>query len=421
MTRARAPLAFTMIEVFGVLLLIGLLVGILLPAVQSAREMARRTSCSNNMMQVALGVHGYHSAFKQFPMQLTGTDGSTIVGADNDRRLSYLVGVLPFVSQADLADAMDKPRKRKPNETADPYGGMMMSDGAESAASRPQLDSEFWPAGGPEPFVRGYSPWMVDVPVFRCPSDPGIGRPSFGRVNYAACLGDGVLGADSGPFKEVNGKFVYDAQLAEQTDAAMRGIFVPRVATRLSDVIDGQSHTFLLGEMATGLGDSDTRTRPAPGPGAKVLRDNPSWARQTELISLERPQFWESPAMGAKLAALDKRRGFRWADGMPLFTGFNTILPPNREITMRADQEACWGILPPSSRHQSGVNMAMADGSIHFFTDSIEAGDPHAPTVYAGSVHPRGSESPYGLWGALGTRASAELRVHAATDLATEQ
>lgn len=416
---------FTMIEIFAVLLLISALVGLLLPAVQSSREMARRTSCANNLTQVALGLHCYHAAFDQFPVQLSGTDGSTVLGQDNDRRLSIFVDLLPFIGQPELSAVIRHPLDKSALLTGaygDYVGDLSMMGesmmGDEPQASAAAGDSsrsrrEFWVAGGPEPFEASYLPWLVEPPVLRCPSDPGIGNPAHGRTNYAACLGDGVVAADSGPMKEVKGVFVVDPELARQTEAAMRGVFVPRVPTRLSDVTDGLSCTIMLGEISTGLGDHGITTHPAEGPGAEVLRDHPNWASDTGLLDPTRPVFWQDANSGNKLdSTMSMRRGYRWADGMPLYTGCNTILPPNREIVMRDDRDDCWGILPPSSRHQGGAHVCFGGGAVRFITDKIDAGSSDQPTVYAGSSNPPGSQSPYGLWGALGTRGSGELKAY---------
>ncbi len=413
--------AFTMIEVFGVLVLITVLVTMLLPAVQSAREAARRSSCANNMMQIGLAAHAYHTSFGQLPVQLAGTDGSVVVGEDNDRRLSYLVGLLPFLDEGSLADQINGPLSRGwKNESALGMGPDMWMEeaypddslGGEGLTGEYAENETFWPAGGPEPFTRDYLPWNTEPPAFRCPSDPGIGNPALARTNYAACLGDGVVASDSGPMKEVNGVFVIDDELAKQTEAAMRGMFVPRVVTRLSDTTDGLSSTILLGELATALGDRDTRTCPIWGPGATVLRDDPAWARERELIDIDRPQFWANPDRGDVLSAeTGMRRGYRWADGMPLYTGCNTILPPNREITLSDDRDDCWGVLPPSSRHQGGAQICFGDGAVRFITDSVDAGRPDQPTVYEGSPNSPPCESPFGVWGAMGTRASGELEM----------
>ena len=415
MTRRGSTVnGFTIIEVFAVLLLIGTLVMLLLPAVQAAREMARRSSCANNFMQVALAIDGYHAAFGQLPTQLSGTDGSVVAGADNDRRLSIFVGLMPFLGNRSLHDRIAHPLERnwRDESLSMAYDDMGYYEGEMSAtATKPKKAKEPWVAGGPEPFEKRYAPWTSELAVLRCPSDPGIGRPALARSNYAVCLGDSLIGAASGPMKEVNGTFIWDQQLAAEIEVSMRGVFVPRVVTRFSDISDGLSNTIMLGEMATGLGDRDRRTNPVAGPGAAVLSDNPNWVRtDTQLIDTARPVFWDLSAPGKKLQGNNGlRRGFRWSDGMPLFTGINTILPPNREIVMSGDCVDCSGILPPSSRHQGGVHVAFADGSVRFVTDNIESGDPNQPTVHLGSGHPPGSESPFGLWGALGTRASGEL------------
>ena len=103
---------------------------------------------------------------------------------------------------------------------------------------------------------------------------------------------------------------------------------------------------------------------------------------------------------------------------MPLFSGFNTILPPNREITLAIDRDDSDGILTASSRHRGGANVCFADGAVKFITDFVDAGDSSRPTVYPGSYpEPENTpsaavQSPYGVWGAMGTRGSSELAVY---------
>ncbi|MEL6109771.1 MAG: DUF1559 domain-containing protein, partial [Planctomycetota bacterium] len=104
-------------------------------------------------------------------------------------------------------------------------------------------------------------------------------------------------------------------------------------------------------------------------------------------------------------------RGMNWAWGAMSMTGMHTIRPPNAEMC-----EAHWydnvGTCPPSSRHQGGVHVLMGDGAVIFLTDSIEAGEQRAPVIGArlpGDVKNRpGKKSPYGLWGALGSRGAKE-------------
>ncbi|MFG0290092.1 MAG: DUF1559 domain-containing protein [Rhodopirellula sp. JB044] len=86
-----------------------------------------------------------------------------------------------------------------------------------------------------------------------------------------------------------------------------------------------------------------------------------------------------------------------------------TITPPNSEVCLhwRYTDSA---ILPPASRHQGGCHVLMSDGAVRFITDSIEAGDVMSGQVgYGGDYEPGGSPSPFGLWGALGTRGAKEV------------
>ncbi|MFG0254215.1 MAG: DUF1559 domain-containing protein, partial [Rhodopirellula sp. JB053] len=161
--------------------IIGVLVGLQFPAVQAAREAARRMSCSNNFKQIGLAIHNYHSAYDQMPIQGTGTQSATdhwFWGDKDDgnlHRLSFLVGATPFIEQQALWEQISNPLiGRTDGTTADPGG------------------TTPWPAFGPTPEEIQYIPWSTELPAFRCPSDPGTGLPALGRTNYAACMGDSI-------------------------------------------------------------------------------------------------------------------------------------------------------------------------------------------------------------------------------------
>ncbi|MGB0761191.1 MAG: DUF1559 domain-containing protein [Rubripirellula sp.] len=428
--KSRPRHGFTVVELCGVVALIGVLVALLLPAVQAARENARRTSCSNNLLNVALAVRHYQSVHGHFPVQLHGTDGSETPGADNNRRLSFLVGLLPYVDQMPAVTYLQQKQKRDRSGAPGSFGVSMEvgTPAGDNANEDPEQD---WPRNGPEPFMAGYPIWKTEVPTFRCPSDPGSSGYYYGssggnngRTNYAACLGDGCPTSATGPFKQFKGAFVFDDQLAKQTNAAMRGVFVPRVPTSDSDVTDGISYTLLLGEICTSLGDSSARVKPAVAVKPEQLMNDPGLVRtvqQKRRTAGEQPvlalQSWtpvwettDDPQITVNTGLSGKQeRGLNWVDGMPLYTGFNTILPPNRELLLSAARDDCWGVLPPSSYHQGGVNVAMVDGAVRFVGEEIDAGNEHVPTVYLDSPTPPGSRSPFGVWGAMGTRASSEL------------
>ncbi|MGI9466414.1 MAG: DUF1559 domain-containing protein [Rubripirellula sp.] len=428
--KIRCRQGFTVVELCGVVAVIGMLVALLLPAVQAAREHARRTSCQNNLLNIALAIRHYQSVNAYYPVQLHGTDGSEVPGADNDGRLSFLVGVLPYLSQMPLVNYLDQAQESQSVSSSDWRFSQGVNNSAEDSAEDSAEGVRKWPRNGPEPFTSGYLVWQTEVPTYRCPSDPGSTwhnsreRLQNGRANYAACLGDGCLASATGPYQQINGVLVFDEQLSKKTNASMRGAFVPRVRTRDSNIADGLSYTLLLGEISTSLGRQGIRTTPGVAAEAEQLLNDPGLAitiNQERQVAGEESMFAQSWGGGSWERVDDPRlnlqsglngsqeRGLNWVDGMPLYTGFNTILPPNREIVLSEARDDCWGVLPPSSYHPGGVAVAMVDGSVRFISDEIDAGNDHEPTVYPDSPNPPGSLSPFGVWGSMGTRASSEL------------
>jgi prepilin-type N-terminal cleavage/methylation domain-containing protein len=398
--RMRSRSGFTLVELLVVIAIIGVLVGLLLPAVQAAREAARRMSCSNNFKQLGLAFHNYHSAYKQLPRHQGGTwtDNNTPTDMNNRYALSFLVGVLPQMEQQALWEQI-----ANPNQARVDLG----------------IQNPPYPAMGPAPYVGQYIPWVTEIPTLRCPSDPGSGLPSFGRTNYAACLGDSIDFMNNGPVQVTNGVVVDPPQtwVPSRSRAACRGVFVPRQDMKFRDILDGLANTIMCGEITTDLGDRNIRTLAAIQNETDDVRDEPDLCVHDGFISPERPRFWSNGADGGTapaLAGVGQGRGYRWAHGGTVWTVMNTILPPNREVCLGGGASSgvgAPGVAPPSSQHQGGAHVLMSDGAVIFITDSIEAGDVHNGNVWLNGAGPAapGSPSPYGLWGALGTRASKEV------------
>ncbi|GAA5505914.1 DUF1559 domain-containing protein [Novipirellula caenicola] len=388
---------FTLVELLVVIAIIGVLVGLLLPAVQAAREAARRMSCSNNLKQLGLAMHNYHSAYKQLPPAGSGTakvtSASAVVPGTNANNvyLNWLVGLTPFFEQQSLWEQISNP---------------LDADGD------PSTTNDVWQPMGPNPEMwlshhgaNNYVPWRTNIPALRCPSDPGNGLPSQGRTNYAYCYGDSPHQSHEGA-KNAAGA----PRASQAVRAAQRGMFVMRQTTRFRDVLDGLSNTIAGGEIATDLGDRDKRTE------FGYESTNIDGRRLTDRVPSnlcpntdpERPQFWHTSQKTEGNA--ERRRGYKWAWAAPAYSGMTTIWPPNERMCLGSSNSRAAAIAPPSSRHQGGVHVLMGDGAVKFITDSIEAGNQQAPRVATlGSATPPGSESPYGLWGALGTRAAKEV------------
>ncbi|MEM9827006.1 MAG: DUF1559 domain-containing protein [Planctomycetota bacterium] len=409
---------FTLLELIIVLGTIGILVGMLLPAVQACREAARRMSCSNNLAQVVIACREYHATHQMLPPQGTGTfSDRNDPATTNQLRLSFLVAILPQLGQVPAWEMLSQPAPVFKPEDIGMGFSMLPLNGPSQMGPKPKPIA-ICPAMGPAPDDLSYPLWQFEVATLRCPSDPGTGAPGMGRTNYAACIGDAMVGLGQG-------YWVYDGTAKQWNDSGKaivdvtgRGAFVPRSVVTLEQIVDGQSQTILLGEIRTDLGDNNGRTIPVLDCGMTAkrmadipnesmdLRSDPTMARQ--FLDPERPLFWDfsSPV---QRAAPEEARGFRWADFQPIMTSFNTILPPNQEVALIGNARSA-GVLPPSSWHPGGCHIALVDGSVRFMTDSTQCGDSTAAPIHpeqAGAS--REQESPYGLWGALGTKAGHEL------------
>ncbi|WP_283434777.1 DUF1559 domain-containing protein [Neorhodopirellula lusitana] len=385
---------FTLVELLVVIAIIGVLVGLLLPAVQAAREAARRMSCSNNFKQIGLGMHNYHSAYNQLPMNMGGTNARGVNShlKNNNLTLSWLVGLTPFVEQQALWE--------------------QISNGVDS-------DGDSYEPMGPSSWEANFAPWASDIPGFRCPSDPGRGLPALGRTNYAACIGDNPRLTHTGG-KNRNGYYDWqgnaawpgwnnDQQAWARTSSdknnvpawvrgSNRGMFWNRHTTKFRDVLDGLSNTIAAGEIATSIGSKEVVADVASGVHYNTLF-KPS--RCVALADPERPQFY--PTSQSVLNGGYKERGFRWADGRLMHGAVHTVMPPNGPSCITGTGENGQGFSTVGSRHQGGAHVLMGDGAVKFITDSIEAGNQEV------EANRKGEGSTYGLWGSLGTRASKEI------------
>ncbi|MCC9600920.1 DUF1559 domain-containing protein [Stieleria sp. JC731] len=344
-----------------VLLAVGMaLISILSMGTLRRRSTARAVDCQQNLSKLALASLNYHSAHRQYP---TGAGGTTPGGKDptkgNDLRLGAFVAMLPFYEHVDVYDKLTAPFEK---------------------------DGVSFPVMGPVPSYDPavYEPWSMRPSELVCPDDPYHDDMPM-AISYVLNYGDAVYLAG-----DLCGYSTSDFQQITATLAAHRGVFARERVVRIRDVIDGTSNTLMFAEAKI--------EGPAVAKDIKQLPLNPSLA----LKRYPQSQLWP------------KGRDSLWCSGLLRSTGFQTILPPNSpSATSDLGEHTC--VMSASSFHGSGVHVAFADGRIGFVSASVDVGDSTSPSVgiakgpMAGAKLLRpGRGSPYGVWGAMGTRGSRE-------------
>src|SRR5688572_5747877 len=253
---SRARFAFTLVELLVVIAIIGVLVALLLPAVQSAREAARRMGCTNKLKQLALAAHNIHDVTGRFPAGNAYRKGTT--GAWNnayDYYETWSISVLPYLEQASLAQNWDP---TTPNAFNDPSGKL-------ATLRNTKLNIYICPSD-PNNFVSS-------TPASG-PGGSGISTLTAGNTMCMQANYRGVAGTSWGG-RSFNSDTGGDANWDDGTQVrwlvpwnrGMRGILstatdfeVSVQPVRIAEVTDGTANTLLFGEYATAKGSLNRRT-----------------------------------------------------------------------------------------------------------------------------------------------------------------
>ena len=372
----RRKAAFTLVELLVVIAIIGVLVALLLPAVQAAREAARRSQCSNNLKQFGIALHNYHDIYSVFPPRRGGTDNSggmcdssvdlSRVGCNYDRKSAFIF-LLPFIEQRPLADTIA-------NEYINAAGTVYPPDGPAAWHS-----------------AKNYPPWATQLKIVVCPSDKLIPpRPNqHGRNSYMFSLGD-----------TIGGNVVVGGQRTHHNhpNRYIRGIFGGSQRCKgFNHITDGSSNTIAMSERVWGnnLGQTtasghDIRTAQVRNVTSILTDPGSCYAHVTG-----------NQYIGVSIKA---RQGALWSDGQTERVGFTTVLPPNGPSctnNTNNNADSTGGVYSAGSYHPNGVMGMFADGSVRFINENINTGDLSQPQVTAGP-------SPYGVWGAMGSIEGSE-------------
>lgn len=339
---------FTLVELLVVIAIIGVLIALLLPAVQQAREAARRMQCSNQLKQLGLALHNYHDTYGAFVPRKQGTNDPPY-GSGNDRltnagRASGFIGLLPFLEQSAMYD-----RIAAGDSTTAPWG--------------------------PYPWL-GWSVWDRAPQMLLCPSGATT-NASAASTNYMFSSGDSISGNRDG--------------------TNLRGVFQRLNGVNMRDITDGTSNTIAMSErlitnFSMGTGGNAVQVQQGTATGLSGLSSNPS-----QCIATANGRFY------ADASTVKGRTGWRWTDGQIEKVGFTTVLPPNAPSCIDGSDSNGDGsttVLPPTSNHPGGVLGMFCDGSVKFIAETIDTGDLTAAQSNA--------RSPYGVWGAMGSKAGGE-------------
>jgi prepilin-type N-terminal cleavage/methylation domain-containing protein/prepilin-type processing-associated H-X9-DG protein len=315
--------AFTLVELLVVIAIIAVLIGLLLPAVQKVRSSAQRTQCQNNLKQLGLAMHNYHSAIFHLPPAFRNTVPAAWAGLPAYFfSWSALAELNPYLEQTAIYNSMDltQPIYVPPNFTISP--------------------------------ANQFAVQQV-VKLFLCPSDQmqpvsvAYGEPVIGPTNYAVCVGTGT--SPTGP---------------QGSPIQSDGMFMAGVGLRLTDILDGTSNTAMMSESLLGDGPENAVGPTIPGSPQTVYAYTGFGTPLSDAACASATE-WN----------ISNRRGFMWASGEMRCASYNHYYTPNSPtydcVTNDLTTFTSMAFRAARSRHNGGVNVLFGDGGVRWVTETV--------------------------------------------------
>ncbi len=328
MKRSAHQRGFTLIELLVVIAIIAVLIALLLPAVQAAREAARRAQCVNNLKQLGLGLHNYHSTHDKFP--IGGACNQGTAGCTSWQGMSSQAQMLTFLEQAPLYNAINFSLA-----SADCCGQVAVGINTTSLYTK--------------------------VNIFLCPSDGNAG------ANAIVAGGNG------------NSYFASYGTTSNGYSATSSGLFAYASSYGLRDCVDGSSNTIAFSEQLVGdpINSPAKRTNGIMSVSGIGTSPDVSIVGVTALMAGDLLTCTANYATGTSPKLLNNV-GQYWLVGTMGQTMFNTVVPPNStQYKWGACKNSGGGVAEGmnysnvSSNHSGGANFLFGDGSVKFIKNSV--------------------------------------------------
>ena len=322
---------FTLIELLVVIAIIGVLIALLLPAIQAAREAARRNQCTNNLKQIGLALQNYHESYGMFPPGQTSAQGD-----DNTEAWSALSHLLPYMDLSHVYDGL--------NFSKSGYG-----------------NSPTWMSSA----TTNFTPLTTPINAFLCPSD--VNRFTTWNLNIVGYNNKRPVGSYLASHGDTWNYNVRTGQYAG------RALFHLDSSVSIDDVLDGTKNTVAFAERLLGSTQSAVF---AAGDAYDGCADPPG----SDIPALNESAYngVVADAEGQALADIVTGLGSFWQMGRLGYGYYNHIFTPNSStpdcffMIGNSQGTGSDGVVSARSNHGGGVNVVLADGSCQFVSNSID-------------------------------------------------